>query len=672
MLCRENLTSPFSVAFPDPVQSIFQPTVMGVVEGRLRPLTAQEAEAFQFISHHTILTWEGLVENIDQPYAQVHLVDTDAFSGHDDYTQQVLGRGLTYTKNNFLDEVQCPQRRRYMPFGVFDFRDRPILWKGTPYRWVMKIDRYDCADTHQGLADMLVNLRRLLSDNLMQGFGDPLLFIHDKVHGKVRDKNDSFCRPHRHRLADISAVGFETITEQAITEQAMIEAASGTLVSALNPRAAMSYSCTHLTVPAIQPTHLLPIEFSTASEDDIVLSNIGANAANYAAIQKLFAPQYIKRGFALSFAHYQQIVAEPVTHSLIQSFLTHKDTLSPDEINQQLKRIRKSIQEKTSDANSADSLRSIRAIIEKMPIVERIQLCQSTNSEALPTFNDIDLYESVEFKVTDSDEHLKKKLLQVMASLWLERAFWERELFGVDHGAVGMAVLIHPDFSDEYASVAVMGSEEKTGFRTWVNAQKGEVSATHPLEDESSESFTFMGHTLHNIQVHTRSDLGNVFLSGNQDVVRSEFGAKLLQLRRVTQQLYDHFVAKQRDLDDRRKYGLYLECKLMKEGSEVMLYVKQGRLLNLDHEAEQPNASIVKAIAKGNGMNGAHLRRQPKPLSALAPEEFSLVQADSVVGINAFEDVGGGFVKLNVIIPSSSCPAFRGEMYVLREHFNFI
>ena len=37
------------------------------------------------------------------------------------------------------------------------------------------------------------------------------------------------------------------------------------------------------------------------------------------------------------------------------------------------------------------------------------------------------------FNVKAGDRKLKKKLLKVMSSLWLERAFWERELFGIDH-----------------------------------------------------------------------------------------------------------------------------------------------------------------------------------------------------------------------------------------------
>jgi hypothetical protein len=163
-----------------------------------------------------------------------------------------------------------------------------------------------------------------------------------------------------------------------------------------------------------------------------------------------------------------------------------------------------------------------------------------------------------------------------------------------------------------------------------------------------------------------------VFLKENENAIRNEVSAQLLQLQQITQQLYDHFVAKQRELDDRRKYGIDIEYKLMMEGAQIALYVKQSRLLNLEQDAAAPNASITKAVAKDNGMKGAHLRRKPQQLSSLKANEFCVVKTDSVVGINSFEDVGNGFVKVNVTVPSSSCPGFTGVLYVFRQHFNFI
>ncbi len=748
--------------------AVFQPTVMGFVGGSVRSLNPAEAESLQFVSHGKILTWEGLVENIGKPEAQVHLNDTKAFEGHFGYIQKALGRGAAYTQDNLFTEVQFPERRRYMPFLVFDFRNRPLLWKGKSYRWVMNIRRYNYADSHQQLADMLVGLKNLLSTRLMQGFGAPLLFVYDTP--------NTFRRPHIDHLSEVTAAGFEVITEQA-----MIEAAGGSRVSVLNPGTAIGYlsrikvgessesltprhiavfedtpdrippvigivtlepqtplshvnllaknrgtpnvstakielipnlesligslvkmvaksdgsvsfqsasiaeaekfwnarSRSDVVVPAIAATSLLPVEFANASSADTALPNIGSKASNYAVIQKLLPAQFVKPGFGLSFAHYLRVVSEPATKALIQDLLAKKGVLPPEEINTRLKGIRESIQTQTSASNIAETIKAVRAVIAKLPTVERIRLRSSTNSEDLPVFNGAGLYESAGFDVVDSDQKLQKKLLQVMASLWLERAFWERELFGLNHGAVGMAILINPAFSDEYANGVVIGSVESVGpntvgFRTWVNAQKGEASVTNPVEDEIPESFTFIGKKLDTLQIQSRSNIETVFLKENENAVRSEVSVQLLQLQQITQQLYDHFVARQRELNDRRKYGIDIEYKLMTEGTQIVLYVKQSRLLNLDDEATQPNASITKAVAKDNGMKGAHLRRKPQQLSTLKANEFCVVKTDSVVGINAFEDLGNGFAKINVTVPSSSCPGFTGVLYVFHNHFNFI
>ncbi len=41
------------------------------------------------------------------------------------------------------------------------------------------------------------------------------------------------------------------------------------------------------------------------------------------------------------------------------------------------------------------------------------------------------------------------------------------------------------------------------------------------------------------------------------------------------------------------------------------------------------------------------------------------------VGTNAVEMLANGFAKVNVIIPSPSCPGFEGEVFAFSKHFNF-
>ena len=158
----------------------------------------------------------------------MHLIDTQKFEGHYGYTKQALGRGIAYSQRNFFDEVQRPERRRYMPFLVFDFRDRPLQWQGKSYQWVLNIRRYNYADSDAELAAMITELKGLISSRLMVDAGEPLLFVYNK--------EGSFRRPHVENLSAVETAGFATITE---TE--MITAAGGKLVSVLNPGIAVGY-----------------------------------------------------------------------------------------------------------------------------------------------------------------------------------------------------------------------------------------------------------------------------------------------------------------------------------------------------------------------------------------------------------------------------------------------
>ncbi len=143
-----------------------------------------------------------------------------------------------------------------------------------------------------------------------------------------------------------------------------------------------------------------------------------------------------------------------------------------------------------------------------------------------------------------------------------------------------------------------------------MNAQKGEAAVTNPLDGELPEAFSVMGDRLNTLHIQSRSNLGSVSLEDSKDQIRSELSSQLQQLTRVTQQLHQHFVARQRAMGDQRRYGIDLEYKLMQAGGNaIALYVKQSRLLNLD-------------------------------------------------------------LKLNVVVASRSCPGFTGMVYVFGKHFN--
>ncbi|MGB7087542.1 MAG: hypothetical protein WBD47_18425, partial [Phormidesmis sp.] len=82
-------------------------------------------------------------------------------------------------------------------------------------------------------------------------------------------------------------------------------------------------------------------------------------------------------------------------------------------------------------------------------------------------------------------------------------------------------------------------------------------------------------------------------------------------------------------------------------------------------------STMTKAVAQRNEIGGGHLRRRPVQLSALADGDVCVMKPNRAVGIGSFEDAGNGFVKVNVTAPSSSCPDFKGELFLFGNHFNF-
>jgi len=131
---------------------------------------------------------------------------------------------------------------------------------------------------------------------------------------------------------------------------------------------------------------------------------------------------------------------------------------------------------------------ALAVITNAYPSGTSLRCRSSSNGEDLIGFNGAGLYDSFTHRPPD-EGHIANSIKQVWASLWNYRAFEEREFNRIDHLAVAMGVLVHPNFDDEKANgVAVSRNIFDPNWRgVYVNTQLGEDLVTNPDPDTVPE-----------------------------------------------------------------------------------------------------------------------------------------------------------------------------------------
>lgn len=311
------------------------------------------------------------------------------------------------------------------------------------------------------------------------------------------------------------------------------------------------------------------ISLTKENEKIINTSYIGAKAANYyLLLQNL--PDLTRPAFAIGFkSYFDTIKGEPET--MIQNFLKDKNKFSKEEKSKALVKIRNAIEKSNSFPTTL--ITGVRKILEKYPAKTKIRLRSSTNNEDLPEFNGAGLYESKGFNAKDSDEKLKNKILSVYSSLWSERAFFEREYFGIDHSKVGMSILIQEAFQKEAANGVIVTTVNDKKVQIIVNTQSGEHSVTSPEENILSESFLLNPESGAIEKIYSESSLSPVFIGTKTNELQ------LKKLQDATMKLHTILTKQRLDAGDKNKYGIDIEFKIMHEKGKNKLYFKQVRLL---------------------------------------------------------------------------------------------
>jgi len=193
-------------------------------------------------------------------------------------------------------------------------------------------------------------------------------------------------------------------------------------------------------------------------------------------------------------------------------------------------------------------LEAVHAKIAAMGGTNRYILRSSTNAEDMEGFNGAGLYESKVIAARPTREQIADVLRSVWASVWLQRAFEEREWFRIDHRSVAMAVLVQP-FVEEAAAtgVAITGNPFKAGLEAvFINVQTRGATVTGALGNELPEQFLVRpwGGTFE-VEVISRSTL----TSGAEILSETEVHALTHQLLRVHEALLPQYAATSNAMD---------------------------------------------------------------------------------------------------------------------------
>lgn len=194
-------------------------------------------------------------------------------------------------------------------------------------------------------------------------------------------------------------------------------------------------------------------------------------------------------GFALPFSAYLEHLASAGLQAEMDAMLADAAFAQDAGVRaQRLAALRAAIQAHPVQADLLVSLcRKLREGARPQCVIFR----SSTNAEDLDGFNGAGLYESTVVPADPSPEQVADALREVWASVWLQRAFEERDWYRIDHRAVAMGVLVQPFVEGAVATgVAITGNPFKQGLdAVFINTQWNGATVTGALGNQLPEQY---------------------------------------------------------------------------------------------------------------------------------------------------------------------------------------
>ena len=292
----------------------------------------------------------------------------------------------------------------------------------------------------------------------------------------------------------------------------------------------------------------------------------GVKASNLATLHTIGLPEgTVPSGHAVPFSFYDEFMKHNGLYEKARAMLMDEVFQKNRETQiAQLKAFRKTIKATTLPDWMMERLAKLQAAF---PEGQGIRCRSSTNNEDLPGFSGAGLYDSFTHK--PSEGHLAKSIKQVFASLWNFRAFEEREFYRIDHFSTAMGVLVHPNFSDEFANGVAVTDDilYQTKGNYYLNTQVGENLVTNPDVDSIPEEL---------LLDWWRSSDYKVMRKSNQlkddKLIMTE--GQLEQMNRYLGKIHSKFSKLYGTTLEDKKFAMEIEFKITKDGT---LSIKQAR-----------------------------------------------------------------------------------------------
>ena len=308
------------------------------------------------------------------------------------------------------------------------------------------------------------------------------------------------------------------------------------------------------------------------SETDLCsVSAVGGKAANFSILHDMGTVPLPEGAIIIPVYYYYEHLEKngllPELKAILDDPLLKTD---PSYRKRRLKDLRTAIMEAPVDLKL---LHAIDSALHHFSDYPSYRFRSSTNAEDLDFFSGAGLYKSRSAHAEEGKAGIADAITAVWASLWSDRAYVERDFFGIDQHTVEMAILVHRSFPREEANgVLITRNPYNVNPGYQVEVHFGGTGVVRSFDDGPDEVIIYPIDLVRNrytIEYRSKSDFGRMRSSVMSD---NELAALADQARNIQERFVEVYQP-----DDPSAFAVDIEFKIDEVDGIRRLYIKQAR-----------------------------------------------------------------------------------------------